>query len=264
MKWAPEADKKISRVPFFIRKKVKKRIEEEAKRHGSSMVTLVHVNAVQRRFLKNMEDEVRGFRVETCFGPGGCKNRAVVNDGLAGQLESMLASKNILDFLKKVIQGPLKMHNEFKITIADCPNACSRPQISDVGIIGASIPSLDETECTVCGKCETACREGAITINKGAGPLFDMDACLYCGECIRACDAGAIRPGTTGYRVMVGGRLGRHPKLAQELPGIYGPAQVVALVEACTDLYMAECKKGERFGEVLERTGIDPLLSTIK
>ncbi len=260
MKWASDAEKYISRVPFFVRRRVKKRVEEEAKRRGSSTVTLEHVTSVQKRFLKNMESEIRGFRVETCFGQGGCKNRAVAHDGLAQELEVLLASKNMLEFLRSKVQGPLKMHNEFKVTISDCPNACSRPQISDIGVIGAALPSLSADRCTFCGECEAVCKEGAVVMDSREGPMFDMDKCLYCGECIRACPADALEPEVTGYRVLVGGRLGRHPKLAHELPGIYSPRQVKALVESCVELYKSECESGERFGEVLEKTGTELLM----
>jgi len=260
MKWALEAKKQIARVPFFVRRRVKKRVEEEARRCGSTTVTLDHISAVQKRFLDNMEREVRGFRVETCFGPGGCSKRAVSHDNLAQELETLLSSKNLKEFLKAKVQGPLKMHNEFKVTISDCPNACSRPQISDIGLVGAAVPLLLQDKCTLCGECESVCKENAVVMDSQEGPKFNLDKCLYCGECIRGCAAGALEPKVIGYRVMVGGRLGRHPKLAQELPGIYGFQQVKAMVDACVELYKAECEFGERFGDVLEKTGIKPLL----
>ena len=75
MKWAREAEEAVSRVPFFVRKRVRKRVEEEAQRHHAREVTLKHVQACKQKFIKNMEDEVKGHQVETCFGPGGCPNR---------------------------------------------------------------------------------------------------------------------------------------------------------------------------------------------
>jgi hypothetical protein len=52
-----------------------------------------------------------------------------------------------------------------------------------------------------------------------------------------------------------GGRLGRHPRLAVQLPGIYSLEETLQMVERCLDHYQRYCLKGERFGEVLERTG---------
>jgi dissimilatory sulfite reductase (desulfoviridin) alpha/beta subunit len=51
----------------------------------------------------------------------------------------------------------------------------------------------------------------------------------------------------------VGGKLGRHPRLAEELPGIYGPEEALDIIEKCLDFYQSHCLKGERFGEILER-----------
>ena len=58
-----------------------------------------------------------------------------------------------------------------------------------------------------------------------------------------------------GYRIMVGGKLGRHPRLAMELAGIYKPDDLMMVVDNCLDYYQKECIRGERFGEILARTG---------
>jgi hypothetical protein len=44
---------------------VRKRVEEETARLGKQEVTLEHVRACQKRFLARMEDEVKGYQVET-------------------------------------------------------------------------------------------------------------------------------------------------------------------------------------------------------
>ena len=79
-----------------------------------------------------MEDEVKGFWVEACFGQTGCPNRAVISDALPGGLEQVLSKRDLKAFLKDRVKGPLKMHHEFRASISDCPNACSRPQIIDL------------------------------------------------------------------------------------------------------------------------------------
>lgn len=149
MKWTKDAKDDLSRVPFFVRKRVKRRVEEEAVRCGSNQVTIKHVRTCRERFLNRMEEEVRGFQVESCFGPGGCPNRAINSDGLTEQLEQKLAGRNLKVFLKERVKGPLKMHHEFRISISDCPNACSRPQIVDLGIIGACRPEVSNRYCQV-------------------------------------------------------------------------------------------------------------------
>ena len=256
MKWQKEAEKAVRNVPFFVRKRVKKRVEEEASRRGSAVVTMEHVNSCRQRFLNRMEEEVKGYQVETCFGPSGCPNRAVAWDDLAPKLEGILEERRLREFLEERVSGTLKMHHEFRVSCSDCPNACSRPQIADVGLIGASRPRMTEEECTECEACVEACKEGAIVLREGR-PVIDFEKCLDCGQCIRACPTGTLEEGERGYRFLVGGRLGRHPSLAQELPGLHDEESVLRLLQRCLDHYQGHCLEGERFGTILERTGVE-------
>ena len=58
------------------------------------------------------------------------------------------------------------MYHEFRISISHCPNACSQPQIVDVGLIGACRPEVTGEDCTLCGECLQICRETAISIKQ--------------------------------------------------------------------------------------------------
>ena len=254
MRWTKDAEAAISRVPFFVRKRVKKRVEEEAVRCHADEVRMEHVEACQRRFLNNMEKEVRGYQVERCFGANGCPNRAVQHENLVQRLEGMLECRNIKGFLKARVKGPLKMHHEFRVSVSDCPNACSRPQIVDVGLIGALRPKLGQGACTQCRACVESCREDVIVLNEGAAmPSLDLEKCLSCGQCIRVCPTEALLGAESGYRILVGGKLGRHPQLGRELEGIFSLEETVKAVENCIDYYLRHNEAGERFGEVLPR-----------
>ncbi len=259
MKWTKEADEAMGKVPFFVRKRVRKRVEEEAARCGANEVSLGHVKTCQRRFLNRMENEVQGYQVEACFGPSGCPNRAVHYDNLVKKIEESLSRRNLKSFLKGKVNGPLKMHHEFRITISDCPNACSRPQISDLGVIGARRPRVSDEPCSQCGACVEICREEAITLQEGR-PILNLSRCLSCGQCIAACPTGTLEEEKKGFRILVGGKLGRHPRLAEELPGIHSYDETLQIIDRCLDHYQRYCTKGERFGEILERTGIDQII----
>jgi dissimilatory sulfite reductase (desulfoviridin) alpha/beta subunit len=251
MNWSPEAKAAIKKVPFFVRKRVRARVEQETKDAGKNLVTLDEVKAAQKRYLQKMGDEVKGFQIETCFGPGGCPKRAAETDKLTEMLEDRLKKGQLRAFLEKSVGGPLKHHHEFRVTVADCPNACSQPQIKDLGIIGAAEPKLTDEACTLCEACVEVCKEDAVTLDEEKEiPVIDHDLCVRCGLCIEECPAGTIALGPSGYRLMLGGKLGRHPRLAEELPGLYSEDDVVKILEACLDFYKKKSKRGKRFAQI--------------
>ncbi|MGA2402331.1 MAG: 4Fe-4S dicluster domain-containing protein [Syntrophobacteraceae bacterium] len=263
MIWTEEAEKAVGRVPFFARGKVRREVEKEASGQGSSRVLLRHVRDCREKFWSEKAFEPGGFQVETCFGSGGCENRAIESEALVDELERLLVRRNIAGFLKERVIGPLKMHHEFRICVSECPNACSRPQIADVGIIGALRPGASDESCTGCGACASSCIETAIRVEPGANaPAIDSDKCVTCGKCVSACPSGAMGEAEKGWRIMVGGRLGRHPQLGRELEGIHSKEEVLAIVERCLDIYFAQNIAGERFGTILNRVGYDLIENT--
>ncbi len=201
-----------------------------------------------------MEKEISGYQLETCFGPRGCPNRAIVCPGLAAELRECLQARDIASFLKRIVPGPLKRHHEFRISLSDCPNACSQPQIADIGLIGACQPTLTPEACSLCYACREACPEGAISFT-GNRPGVDKGKCLACGKCSKVCPTGTLQEGQKGYRLLLGGKLGRHPRLATELPGLVAPEDLPGIIEHILDYYLRHCRQGERLGEILERAG---------
>jgi len=253
MKWTPEAEDAIKKVPFFVRKRVRTRVEKEAEAAGNPVVSLTDVKATQARYLANMSSEIKGYQIETCFGPSGCPNRAIISDHLVEQIESDVLKEDLLGFLKQNVKGDLKFHHEFRITLADCPNACSQPQIKDIGIIGACSPLITDEPCSLCEACVEACKEDAIVLDSEKQiPVIDDDLCLQCGKCIAVCPTGSLAEGQKGYRVQLGGKLGRHPQLAKELPGVYSEDQVRQIVKDCIRFYKQHSKDGKRFAQILQ------------
>jgi anaerobic sulfite reductase subunit C len=137
--------------------------------------------------------------------------------------------------------------------MANCPNACSQPQIKDIGIIAAALPAISAEACNGCETCTGTCREAAITLAPNdPKPVIHADRCVACGQCIPVCPTGTLIEGPKGYRIQLGGKLGRHPQLAQELPGIYPDNTVLGIVADCIDLFKSRSRRGERFGELIE------------
>lgn len=211
-----------------------------------------------------MEDEVKGYQLETCFGSNGCPNRVVFSNAISRRVKEMLEKRRLGSFLKERVTGPLKMHHEFRISISECPNACSRPQIADIGVIGSQMPGVSREPCSQCMACVEICRERAIsTQGIGESPAIDWDLCLGCGQCLKVCPTGTLQESEAGYRILVGGKLGRHPRLGNELSGIFREDELVGAVERCLVFYEVHCLKGERLGEILSREGLSLLLEDV-
>jgi anaerobic sulfite reductase subunit C len=199
-----------------------------------------------------MEQEVKGYSIETCFGAGGCPNRACHTEDLTEKIEKVLEGKDLRSFLQEKVKGPLKKHHEFRVSVSHCPNGCSRPQIADFGLLGAERPKVSKEPCNDCGACEAICKEEAVLL-QGETVRIDESRCLACGQCIEVCPIGTLISAEKGYRILLGGKLGRHPRLAEALPSIYSSAQVLETLDQCLDHYLSFSIGGERFGEILER-----------
>ncbi|MFC1488407.1 4Fe-4S dicluster domain-containing protein [Thermodesulfobacteriota bacterium] len=258
MKWTPEAEAAIKKVPFFVRKKVRARVENDVTAAGKNIVSIEDVKATQRRFLMKMSSEVKGYQLDTCFGPSGCPNRANNGEDLIKKIEALLKKEDLLGFLKQRVNGDLKLHHEFRVTLAECPNACSQPQIKDVGIIGAAVPVVTDEACTLCDACVETCPEKCVAIDSVTElPRIDFEKCLKCGQCVHVCPTGTIKTERKDFRVQLGGKLGRHPRLAKELDGIFSEDEVLEIVKRCIAFYKENSKHGERFAEIFQTVDLD-------
>ncbi len=263
MRWSDEAEAAVKKVPLFVRKRVRARVEKDALERGKRRITIAEVKATQARFLKKQGHDVKGYQIDRCFGASGCPNRAVVSNGMIKKIKKLFEDADVYGFLKQTVAGDLKFHHEFRVSLADCPNACSQPQIKDVGIIGAALPRVTDIDCSHCEACVDACREQAVLLAENAdGPQIDTGRCLACGRCMAVCPTGTLETGVSGYRVQLGGKLGRHPRLARELPGIFTEAQVLEVIRACISLYKEKSRNGTRFAEILSGPDFDALART--
>jgi len=249
MRWTLEAESAIKKVPFFVRKKVRHRVEKEAAEAGKTVVGIEEIKATQKRYLSGMAAEVKGYQLESCFGSSGCPHRAAISDDLVKQLEQVLQNADLLSFLKAQVGQRLKFHHEFRVAVADCPNACSQPQIKDIGIIGAIMPGVTGEECSRCGECFANCPDDAIDYDDPVH--INQERCMACGKCITVCPTGTLCENYKGYRILLGGKLGRHPRLARELPGIFNGQEVLQIVAACLALYRNKSQGGKRVAEIL-------------
>ncbi len=121
MQWTVEAEAAFKKVPFFVRKKVRSRVEKEAAEDGKTVVDIEAVKTTQKRYISGMAAEVKGYQLDTCFGPSGCPNRSVVSDELVKRLEQILQAADLLFFLKEQVGDDLKINHEFRLTLPIAP-----------------------------------------------------------------------------------------------------------------------------------------------
>lgn len=189
------------------------------------------------------------YTIKKCFD---CPNRVANLDNLADTMRKVMDdSKFNARQGARVDTGRPLHHQMFHVAVAGCPNSCSQPQIKDFGIQGQARPIVAKG-CDGCGVCTQTCAEKAIAVQDGAA-VIDRNACLSCGLCARACPTGAMQIEKTGYRILIGGKLGRHPRLATEMLTLASEDEAAAALRRCVEIFLTASRLGERFGSLVDR-----------
>jgi dissimilatory sulfite reductase (desulfoviridin) alpha/beta subunit len=202
----------------------------------------------------------KAYRVKLCWGIESreCPNVLDPDTDLKQDLESVVETSGWPEVLIQALSREIKPLDQFSISVSGCPNGCSRPQITDFGLLQAQHPGVDAEKCTGCGACAQVCREYAIDLDSGIARI-DSGRCLSCGLCVRNCPEQVLFPARQGYRIQVGGKLGRHPRLADELSEIYSREEMLAVLERCLALHKKHYHPGVRFGQVVAEQGIEKI-----
>jgi anaerobic sulfite reductase subunit C len=185
-----------------------------------------------------------GKRIRTvvaCPGSQVCRYGIVDTTEMAAKLDREFFGKDV----------PTKT----KIAVSGCPNSCAKPQENDIGLSGVIDPVLSEESCSGCGLCEESCPNHAIEIESGL-PKIEELKCLNCGRCIEACPTGAWQEGPRGFKLYVGGKVGRKPKLGQVLINHLEEEEVVGTIQKVLAAFADLAQKGERIADVVERVGL--------
>jgi len=197
-----------------------------------------------------MTDHLPAHTVKVCRGAALCPH-AVLGQDLSAELEAVLTGSGWPRFLAGM-NRPIRHHHQFRVAVASCPNGCSQPHIADFGLIAFARIGLEPDRCSGCAHCVTVCEEKALHLSDSI--RLDRSRCLGCAKCARVCPEQALRVDETGYRVLLGGKLGRHPRLAHEL-GFFSLAESLDVLGRVLDVYMKRHRPGLRLGELVERMG---------
>ncbi|MCK5687071.1 hydrogenase iron-sulfur subunit, partial [bacterium] len=94
-------------------------------------------------------------------------------------------------FLAGTVQGPKD--------IPDTVNQASAAAARAIGLLNKGKYYFDplyaivhEELCTKCGKCDSVCPYGAISMNKDGIPVISKTTCTGCGICLETCPTGAL------------------------------------------------------------------------
>ena len=238
------------------------------------------------------------YHIDICRGEDiECPFLIASIKGLMEKIKARLMEIEFSRHLIDRIEGKILPHQRLKIAIASCPNCCSQPQIRDFGIHLRAKVFVNKEECNGCGNCLRACKEGAIRITglsgkptglsgKPAGMsnrpqteakeednghsenskrvvTINYDRCVHCGLCAKVCPTGTIKTEKKRYRVMIGGKLGRHPRFADDLIDFADETEVIRALDVCVDAIFSE-KREKRFGTLVEKLGIEEFKRRLK
>ena len=197
--------------------------------------------------------------LETCRGvtPGVCPHAAPLPPDWVAALVRLAAVTPQPEALAELMR-PIRRHEQFRLAVSACPNACVRPQVADLGLIAVREATIDPEACHGCGACSEACPDAAIRLAAGKASI-DQDTCLGCGACSRVCPSRAIVSGPVAYRVYLGGRLGRRPRLGTELGRALSPREAVELARRTLAVFARHMRPGRRFADLVFPGGLPGL-----
>ncbi len=212
-------------------------ISEIAKKYGTDYV---HITTRQGLQIPNVNirnlDAITKELEDNGTPPGSCGPRVRNIISCPGNLEcnyGIIDTYGLAGILDKEFFGE-DMPVKIKFAVTGCPNACAKPQENDLGVMGILKPAIYTEDCTGCGTCTFMCPEKAIVVEDDKARII-WDKCNLCGACVGTCPSDLISEEWKGYKLFVGGKIGKHPKLGMELTEAKSPEEAVVIFRKIID-----------------------------
>ena len=263
MHWDKDANSALKALPRLARPLAKRKVEELARARGGESVSLADYGEAKARHLalsggrpqRELAAMLPGDNrpganlivIESCRHElASCPNALIDTALWRKTLEEWLHKSAINERLRaRVSDSKVFYHHKLRLAVSGCPNGCARPQVADLSLVGAVRPVFDSKACSSCGECAAACPDGAISLAPTA--VLAEAACQGCKTCSTVCEHEAVELGSPFARLYAGGKLGRHPHLADFI-GVAGrPEQAVELFSRYVESFLRQGEPNQRF-----------------
>lgn len=245
-----------------------------AKKYGRGYVHLstrqcIEIAWIHIRDLEKVKRELK--RIGILTGACGPRSRNIVAcPGLSVCRFGFTDTQRLAQKFDKEFFGK-DVPKKFKIGLSGCPNSCGKPQENDIGFMATAEAECDLDVCTGCTLCAKVCREvcarggrePAIIMDENKKPVYRREYCFFEGDCLRICPVNAWKIKQTGYTVFLGGKIGRFPMLGYKVAEFVSEEDAFKLTEKAIACYNKIAAKGERFGEAINRIGIEEVKKQI-
>ena len=153
----------------------------------------------------------------------------------------------------------VSLPHKFKIAAGGCPNNCVKPNLNDLGIVGARRPVYNADLCRGCKKCkiETTCPIKITKVVDGK-LVLDETKCNNCGRCVTKCPFHCIDESVYGWKIYVGGRWGKSVAHGRMLSKFFTDKEdLMNTIEKTILFFRSEGIPGERLSDTIERIGFE-------